>query len=290
MRLTAAFTTSSVWSACEPAARLRIVNAMAHAFISACLDGCPTIPSKLRNNTTGAGVLVQDEASLDFSAVIRKIRNAPLSVEVFCNFLPPAIRVIGPAVDLKAMGVYMDMVLKRAAEAGASIMVFGSGKARRMPEGFEDVNRVWGQLADAARLAGEIAAKYGIVIAMEPLLKKACNIFNRVDQGAAFVDRVAHPNLKLLADLFHVAAENEPLGDIVAAGSRLAHIHVPVPAIPGTGQGHAYDFKGYFGALKQAGYNGRVSVEDNQGLLRNIDGSRMSAIAAALAFLRKAAG
>ena len=157
-----------------------------------------------------------------------------------------------------------------------------------MPEGFDDVKRAWEQLADAARLAAEIAAKYGVLIAMEPLYKSACNFFNRVDQGSAFVDRIAHPNLKLLADLYHVAAENEPLSNIAAAGARLAHIHVATPSIPETREGVDYDFQGFFHALKQAGYDGRVSVEDNPGLLRNAK-SRSLAFAAVLACLRKAA-
>lgn len=236
----------------------------------------------------GAGTLVPAEDESAFAVVMQKIREAPLPVEAFNVFLPAAYKVTGPTVDLKAMGVYMDKVLLRASEAGASIMVFGSGGARRMPEGFNDVNRAWEQLADAARLAGEIAAKYGIVIAMEPLFKTGCNFFNRVDQGAAFVDRVAHPNLKLLADLFHVTAENEPLNNIAAAGERLAHIHVPPPAIPETGEGIAYDFQGYFEALKQASYNGHVSVEDNPGLLRKAESPRTRALAAVLSCLRNA--
>ena len=237
----------------------------------------------------GTCTLVPDEDDSAFAAAKRKIKEAPLPVEVFNVFLPAAHKVTGPAVDLKAVGFYMDKALRRVSEVGVSSMVFGSGGARRMPEGFTDVKRAWEQLADAARLAGEIGAKYGVVIAMEPLCKGACNFFNRVDKGAALVDRVAHPNLKLLADLFHVTAENEPLSSIAAAGARLAHVHVPAPAIPETGEGLAYDFQGYFQALKQAGYQGRVSVEDNQQLLRNAKCPGPPAIAAVLAYLRKAA-
>ena len=236
----------------------------------------------------GASALLPNEDESAFAAVKKKLRKAPLPVEAFNGFLPNAYKVTGATVDLKAVGVYMDKALHRASEAGASIMVFGSGGARRMPEGFDDVNRAWEQLADAARLAAEIAAKYGVVIAMEPLLKRACNFFNRVDQGAAFVDRIAHPNLKLLADLYHVAAEHEPLSNIADAGARLAHVHIATPAIPETGDGIDYNFQGFFHALKQAHYDGRVSVEDNPGLLQKAK-SRSLAIAAVLTCLRKAA-
>jgi sugar phosphate isomerase/epimerase len=183
----------------------------------------------------------------------------------------------------------MDLVLRRAAAVGARVMVFGSGGARRMPEGFTDEALAWRQLEDAARLAGETAAKYGVVIAMEPLFGRACNFFNGVDEGAAFVDRVAHPNVKLLADLFHMAAENEPLGHVADAGARLAHVHVATPALPETGKGIAYDLRGYFSALRKASYDGRVSLEDNPGLLRSPEAPRPRAMAAVLDCLHAAA-
>ena len=122
-------------------------------------------------------------------------------------------------------------------------------------------------LAEAARLAADIAARHNMTIVMEPLLKRACSFFNRVDQGAAFVDRVGHPRLRLLVDMFHMDREQEPFADVVAAGKRLAYIYLATPSIPETAEGLAYDFTGFFAALRQAGYNDRVSVEDNPGLL-----------------------
>lgn len=229
----------------------------------------------------------QDEAA--FAAVRQRLRSEPLPVEAFNVFLPGDLKVTGPVVDLKKVAAHMDVVLRRAAAAGASVMVFGSGGARRMPEGFDDRARAWAQLAEAARAAGEAAARYGMTIAMEPLLKRACNFFNRVEEGIALIDRVGHPNVKLLADLYHVAAEEEPFANVARAGSRLAHIHVATPSIPETAPGLAYDFPGYFRALREAGYEGRVSVEDNPGLFRQAARPPAEAYAAVLAHLRAAA-
>ncbi|MHB9026947.1 MAG: sugar phosphate isomerase/epimerase family protein [Armatimonadota bacterium] len=210
--------------------------------------------------------LLPEEDEAAFATVREKILAAPIKVEAFNCFLPAKFRVTGPEVDLVAVGKHMDIALRRASEVGASIMVFGSGGARTLPDDFP-VERGWDQLADAARLAADTAAKYNMTIVMEPLLKRACNFFNRVDQGAALVDRVNHPNLRLLTDLYHITAEEEPFSNIPAAGKRFAHVHLATPAIPATGEGVAYDFKGFLGALAQAGYDGRISVEDNPGLL-----------------------
>lgn len=210
--------------------------------------------------------LVPDQDERAFAPIREEILAAPIPVEAFNCFLPAHHRVTGPNVDLEAVGRHMDIALRRASEVGARIMVFGSGGARILPEGFP-VNRGWYQLADAARLAADIGARHGVTIVMEPLLRRACNFFNRVDEGAAFVDRVSHPNLKLLTDLYHFAAAAEPYESIVAADGRLAHTHLATPAIPETGEGYSYDFEGFFAALVAAGYDGRSSVEDNPGLL-----------------------
>ena len=208
----------------------------------------------------------QDEAA--FTPERQKLLNSPIPVEAFNVFLPGRLKVTGPDVDLKAVGAHMDLVLRRASEVGASIMVFGSGGARRAPEGFP-IDRAKLQFVAAARLAGETAARYGMTIALEPLFKRACNFFNRTDEGVAFVDDVNHPNLCLLTDLFHMTMESEPFENMLQAGPRLAHIHVATPSLPETGtqDGPSFDLPRFLAVLAQTGYAGRVSVEDNNGLL-----------------------
>lgn len=208
----------------------------------------------------------QDEAA--FAPVRKQYLASPIKTEAFNVFLPATHRVTGPDVDLDTVGKHMDIVLRRASEVGASIMVFGSGGARKLPEGWP-LEKGRQQYVVAARLAGTIAAKYGMTIALEPLLKRACNFFNRTDQGAEFVDLINHPNVKLLTDLYHIAWEAEPFENMVAAGPKLGHIHLATPCIPATGDdgGPGYDFVDFLATLARAGYDGRITVEDNPGLL-----------------------
>ena len=134
--------------------------------------------------------------------------------------------------------------MPRAAEVGASVVVFGSAGSRAtLPEGFP-VARAWEQLADAVRLAGDIAARHDLLIAMEPLSQ--CQYFHTVAQGIDFVDRVHHPRVKLLGDLFHVAGMHEPFSHLLDAGTRLAHMHLATPVITGT---ETFDFAGFLAAL-----------------------------------------
>lgn len=230
----------------------------------------------------GASFLAYDQGEEAFAPVRKRLLASPLPIEAFNVFIPPRLKVTGPEADLKALGAHMEVVLRRASEVGATIMVFGSGGARRVPDGWP-LERAKEQFVAAARLAGETAARHHMTVALEPLFKRACNFFNRIDQGAAYVDAAGHPNLKLLADLFHVAWEDEPFENLVAADSRLAHIHLPTPGLPETGKdevGPGYDLPRFLAVLRKTGYAGRLSVEDNNGLLGKAPVPKAQALAA----------
>jgi sugar phosphate isomerase/epimerase len=229
----------------------------------------------------GSSFLLYDKPEADFAPVRKALLASPIPIEAFNVFLPGTHRVTGPGVDLKAVGAHMETVLRRASEVGGRVMVFGSGGARRAPDGWP-IEKAREQFVEAARLAGETAARHGMTVALEPLWKKACNFFNRTDQGVDIVDKAAHPNLRLLTDLFHMTWENEPFENMITAGPRLAHIHLATPSIPETAPetGPAYDLPRFLAVLRQAGYDGRLSIEDNNGLLGKATLPRAQALAA----------
>lgn len=81
---------------------------------------------------------------------------------------------------------------------GVKRVVFGSGMARKIPEGF-DAATARRQLLYAAKIVGDIAAEYGCLVVMEPLCHYETNLLNSVAAGAAFVRELNHPSVKLLA-------------------------------------------------------------------------------------------
>jgi sugar phosphate isomerase/epimerase len=72
--------------------------------------------------------------------------------------------------------------------------------------------------------------------------------------------------VELLADLFHILKEKEPMENIVAA-KKITHTHIALL------EGRAFpticddDVKAFFGALKQIGYTGTMSIEGKAGNL-----------------------
>jgi hydroxypyruvate isomerase len=76
------------------------------------------------------------------------------------------------------------------------------------------------------------------------------------------IDRLGLPNIKLLADLYHLAVNgDDALAAITAYGHLIGHVQiadVPGRGEPGTGE---LDLDGLLGALAAAGYTGRVGLE-----------------------------
>ena len=207
-------------------------------------------------------ILVPDKNDAEFEPLLAQIRALPLPVPVCNVFLPAALKIVGPDADHAAAAVYAQTALRRAGIAGIETIVFGSGGARRIPEGYDPARAREEFIAFAKRIAPG-ARKAGVRLALEPLNRKETNLINSVGEGAAVVDAVAHPAFCLHADIYHMLQEDEAPDAIDAAGDRIIHVHVAqrgtrLAPLPG-----GTDFRPYFAALKRIGYRGRVSIESN---------------------------
>ena len=207
--------------------------------------------------------LVPGKPDAEFAKTRESIARANITPEAFNCFIPGELKITGPNVDLGALKEYVAVVCSRARAVGAEVIVFGSGSAREVPEGFP-VDKALGQIVEFLQAIGPIAADAGITITVEPLRKAECNIINLVKEGYEIARRVGHPAIRTLADLYHVGQENEPCENIVEGPELLAHVHIAYPVtrmcpLPDDG----FDYKPFFRALKQANYDGRISVESS---------------------------
>jgi len=207
------------------------------------------------------GSLVPDQPDDAFAEVRRQAAQAVIKAEAFNCFLPASLKVTGPDADLDALTRYVTTACARAALVGGSVIVFGSGGARTVPEGFS-LDEAMRQVTVFLTATGVIAGADGITIAIEPLRKAESNIINLVSEGYALARRVAHPAVQALADIYHMGQEGEPYAAVVPGADMLAHVHISHPITrkpPAPGDGG--DYAEFFRALKQAGYDGRISVE-----------------------------
>ena len=197
-----------------------------------------------------------------FLESLAAVRAASLPFPAVNCFVPGDLKITGPDADLSTLRKYVATTFERAERAGVEIIVFGSGGARAIPDGF-DRGAARGQLLEFCAMLSPVAGNHGVTVVIEPLQRAECNVLNSVSECAALVREVGHPALRLLADSYHMMCDNDPFDDIVPNGDILAHVHiatVPNRLAPGA---EPCDFTLFFNALAKAGYNGRVSIEGN---------------------------
>lgn len=219
----------------------------------------------------------------EFAKLVAAHKAAGLPTPTANVFLPNEIKVVGPEVDEKRQMDYVVRAFARARRLGIELIVFGSGGARRVPDGFSK-DEAFGQLvAFGKRIAAE-AGRQGIVVAVEPLRREETNIVNSEAEGLAWVEAVNHPSFQLIVDFYHLASGKEDPQILVKAAPHLRHVHMsnPVPNARVFPLGpDEWDYSAFFATLRQIGYHGRISIEASTKDLA-ADGPR------AIAFLRAA--
>ncbi len=201
--------------------------------------------------------LAPEQAFLESLAAMQ---TAGIPCPAVNGFVPANLKITGPAVDSPALRSYVATAAARAERAGVRIIVFGSGGARRIPDGF-DRQAAQAQLAAFCRMAAPLARDHGVTIVVEPLNKAECNVLTTIAECAALVAEADDPAIRLMVDAYHLLRDGDDFADIVAHGNLLAHAHIAT--VPGRRPPGAEpcDFSRFFHALAEAHYTGRISIE-----------------------------
>ncbi len=209
----------------------------------------------------GVGMLCPESPKSLFEGFKDLVSDYPLRAECFNSFIPADLKVTGPDVDKVRLGNYLAAATERASELNGEIIVFGSGGARHVPDGFSR-KRAHDQILEFLETAANYAREHGLVIAIEPLNRSETNVINSIAEAVLFADELRRPEIQVLVDFYHQMLEGEGFDEIVHAGERIAHVHVADTdrLYPGSGK---YDYQLFARSLADAGYNKRVSVECN---------------------------
>jgi sugar phosphate isomerase/epimerase len=212
----------------------------------------------LEMTVSGALSPLEDDAA--FAPKLAALQAMPgPPIRAFNVFLPGSLRVTGPEVDWPALSTYVGRAVDRAFALGGEIIVFGSGGARRIPDGFSR-GKAWEQLVRFCSLCAQHLAGSGITLAIEPLNRNESNVINSYLEGVRLARDVNRPEVRVLADIYHFEMDGEPLEDIIHGADWLAHVHLADTGRlhPGSGE---YPLARWFDILKFVGYQGMASVE-----------------------------
>ncbi|MDR0431523.1 MAG: sugar phosphate isomerase/epimerase [Tannerellaceae bacterium] len=129
-----------------------------------------------------------------------------------------------------------------------------TGKQRTKEE--EDILcEVWDDVAG-------YAAPLGITIGIEPINRYESYVCTSAEEVLTFIKRVGAPNLALHLDTFHMNIEENNFYDpVVAAGSKLRHVHMTESDRGMLGEGTVC-WEDLFRALHEIDFNGNLVLEN----------------------------
>lgn len=174
-------------------------------------------------------------------------------------FIPGDLKVTGENVDYDALKAHIEKGMSRGVKAGLKTVVFGSGGARNIPDGFP-YSKAANQIAYFLKeIVAPIAEKYDITVVVEPLCDS--NIINTVKEGCIFAAMAESDHVKGLGDSFHMYTFGDKFENIRELKGFIGHAHIAEPTkrvYPSEGDGA--DYATFLKNLEYAGCP-RCSIE-----------------------------
>ncbi len=206
-------------------------------------------------------VKISDE---EFFHLQKSLREVNMEAESFNGFFPGSeILLVGENVDFEKIRAFAEAGFKRAAAIGGKIAIIGSGSARMVPDGFSKEKAVE-QFSEVLKICASEAEKVGMKIVVEPLSYGDTNFINTVAEGKELVKTINNKSIGCLVDFYHFGVNGEDISTVSEPDGLLYHVHVArgdkSRAIPNPDT-DLEAVQEWAAALKNAGYNGRISLE-----------------------------
>ena len=205
--------------------------------------------------------LVPDKAEEVFEKNLEKLAASPLPILACNGFIRPKnLHCTGADANHDEIVKWADTAFRRLKKAGGKFIVFGSGESRALRDGWPK-EKADEQFVALLKRLGPLAEAQGVTVTVEQLRDSECNYINHIAEGAALIRAAAHPNIRLLADLYHMAVMGDTPADLKAAMDVVVHVEIAEKAsrsVPGV---DGDDFRPFFHVLKEAGYQGVISIE-----------------------------
>jgi sugar phosphate isomerase/epimerase len=163
--------------------------------------------------------------------------------------------------EMKKCTEYLCKIIDIASDLEARTVIVGSGGKTRYIDSDQDRNEVIKCMSDVIRLSGEHALEKGVVLAMEAINRYETNFLNTIKEAVEFTALVDHPNVRTMADTYHMNIEEVcPADEIRKYGHTLANLHLADSNRYAPGEGH-FDFASVAEALKAINFSQYCSFE-----------------------------
>lgn len=199
----------------------------------------------------------------ELTAVVERLRRSPLTCRALNSFCTPELILCGPNYDPEKVKAYIDRLAPRAAALGAEYIGVGSPKSRSIPDGF-DKELAMEQWCETLTILCDACAPHGITVLLEAVCALEGNWMTTTTSALEVVRRMGREDLQIVFDTYHAFMMGEDAAPLKEAMPHVRLVHVAQDII---GQRHYLrwenfgEYKVYFDALLEAGFNGEVAVE-----------------------------
>jgi len=218
---------------------------------------------------------------------VESIQEQLAGIGIAVSAIVGSINLLDTDPQVRAQAVDLDrkrLEMARTLGAGAiiEVPVFG-------PNRFQDLSPIMTPreieerllVAELKDLAPDVQ-RTGIKLIIEPLTKKETHFINLQSQGAEIIEAVGAPGFNLLSDFYHMQMEEKDIAATLKQyGKYTVYVHLADGAARTEPGSLPFDYRPGFGALKQWGFSGWLTVESGA-----TDTPR-AALARALAYLKK---
>jgi D-psicose/D-tagatose/L-ribulose 3-epimerase len=178
--------------------------------------------------------------------------------------MPLEYNIISPDAAVRRRGIdFSKHLIDLSAEAGAQVfggMIYcGWGYLSGRPRTEQEWNWAVEGYREIASYA--LGAAPGLILGIEPVNRFESHFINTAADAVRFIQAVGTPNIRVHLDTFHMIREEESFARaVLETGAHLGYVHAceNQRGIPGTGM---VPWAEFFGALKQIGYDGCVTIE-----------------------------
>lgn len=218
---------------------------------------------------------------------VESIQEQLAGIGIAVSAIVGSIKLLDTDPQVRAQAVDLDrkrLEMARTLGAGAiiEVPVFG-------PNRFQDLSPIMTPreieerllVAELNELAPDVQ-RTGIKLLIEPLTKKETHFINLQSQGAEVIEAVGAPGFNLLSDFYHMQMEEKDIAETLKRyGEYTVYVHLADGAARTEPGSLPFDYRPGFGALKQWGFSGWLTVESGA------TDTPEAALARALAYLKK---
>ncbi len=206
------------------------------------------------------GTLINNISEEDYQRLVDYLKEIGMESAGICSLFPGRIRFF--EVSGEELEEYIDWIFGKVQALGAVKIGFGSGGARKLPEGMSQEEGMEIFAEKVRKHMVPYLEKYNYEMVIEPFNPKETNFITTAAEAAKAIEKIGSSRIGILTDTLHIIGANDDTERIVKEqGSLIRHIHISEPGREMPVDAYSPECLASVKALAASGYDGTLSFE-----------------------------